>query len=214
MKSGKNILIAALAVATSPLLLAAQAPPQGPAGGPGPRPDQPQMRQGFGPGAGRHMRGGRKHFGQRGMRMQRRAGLGRMLQNSALRERLGVTPEQAAKIRAQESGFAKAQIQNQANLRVKRMELAEMMAAEKPDRVQIDKKMREMNEASFAAQKSGLDHRLAMREMLTPEQKETMQKWQHEQRQQRMERGFGPRRGPGPRGPRPPMEPSARPPAE
>ncbi len=93
------------------------------------------------------------------------------------------------------------------------MELAELMAAEKPDRVQIEKKMREMNEASFAAQKSGMEHHLAMREMLTPEQKANMQQWLQEQRQQRMERGFGPRRGPDPRGPRPPMEPQARPPA-
>lgn len=207
MKTGSKFLIAVLAVATTPLLAAAQTPPPGPPGGIGPGPDGPQMRQRMGPRMGGQMRGGRMHFGRRGMGMRGRMGLGRLLRNPAMRERLAVTPEQATKIQAQDSAFAKAQVQNQANLRVKRMELDELLAADKPDRALIDKKMRELNEAQFAEQKAAMDHRLAMREALTPEQKKKMQQWMQEQRQQPMQR----RMGPGPRGPRP--QPPA-PPAE
>lgn len=210
MKTGSKFLIAVLAVATAPLLAGAQTPPPGPPGGISPGPGGPQMRQRMGPRMGGQMRGGRMHFGRRGMGMRGRMGLGRLLRNPAMRERLGVTPEQATKIQAQDSTFAKAQVQNQAKLRVKRMELDELLAADKPDRALIDKKMRELNEAQFAEQKAAMDHRLAMREALTPEQKEKMQQWMQEQRQQPMQRPMGP----GPRGPRPPMTQPPAPPAE
>jgi len=225
MKPSSTILIAAMAIATSPLLMAAQAPPapqgpppggptwdrQGPGFGGGPRWRRGRSH-GFGPGMwgrrGMGMMGGRHG---RGMRGQRGAGLGRILRNPAMRERLGVTPEQAARIQGQESAFAKGRIQSDANLRVKRMEMDELLAAEKPDRAAIDKKMRELSDARFAAEKAGMDHRLAMRDALTPEQKEKMKQWQQEQRQRMMERGreggFGP--GARMRGPRPPQAPQA-----
>jgi len=213
MKSASKFLVAAVAVAGSAVLLAAQGPPQErPGGGFGPPQDRPQFRQGMGPGGGgqmgrmgRHMgRGGMgMHHGRgmrRGMRMHRGAGLGLMLRDPGLRERIGVTEEQAEKIRSQQSAFLKSRIQTQTDVRVKRMELAELMAADNPDRAKIEQKMRAINEATFASQMAAVDHHLAMRNALTPEQKENLKQWQQERRQQSMER----RRGP--RGPRPPVD--------
>jgi Spy/CpxP family protein refolding chaperone len=219
-KLKNSILALALAV---PMIGFAQAPPQGPAGrqgppewggqrGPGPGFGQgPGMQRGMrrGPGMdrGRGMRGPGK---MRGRQMGQR-GLGRMLQNPAMRERLGFTSEQAARIQSQESAFAKARIRQHSDLRVKQMELNELIAADKADRAAIDKKLREVQEARTASEKAGIDHRLAMREMITPKQRQNMQQMLRERRGSE----FGPGREPGrgPRGGRPPASPEGRPPA-
>jgi Spy/CpxP family protein refolding chaperone len=97
-----------------------------------------------------------------------------MLRNPAFRERLRITPEQAARIQAQQSAFAKARIRDRADVQVKRLELDELLAAEKPDHAQLEKKLFELNEAEFAMRKAALDQRLAMREALTPEQRDNL----------------------------------------
>ncbi len=97
-----------------------------------------------------------------------------MLRNPAFRERLGITSEQAARIEAQQSAFQKAMIRSRAEAQVKRLELRELLAAEKPDRALIGQKLSQLNEAQFAVQKLMLENRLAMREMFTPEQREKL----------------------------------------
>lgn len=205
MRLVSRLMIAAVALAT-PIFVAGQAPP-GPGGqGPGPGPGmgmqqgmRPGMGQQMGPGMGMGMRG------QRGMKMRRAMGerfmrrhpgmvMHRMLQDPAVRERLKITPEQVAKIEAHQSTMAKAMIRSNADIQVKRMELAELMRAEKPDRVMIDKKLREVQDASFAAEKARIDSQLTMREMFTPEQRQEMEKMREEFRGGMMQRGPG---GPG-----------------
>ena len=204
----RTLLALALAVPLAGMAQESPAPPMGPEG--------PQGRPGWqhrggpdGPGMGWHrgMRGA--GLGRRGMgRHMGRPVLGRLLQNPAMRERLGFTPEQAAKIQAQENTFAKTRIRNHADLRVKRMELDELVNAEKPDRAAIDKKLREIQEIQFSGEKGAIDHRLAMREMITAEQRQKMQEMYREFR-------MGPQRGPGgpggpgrrPGGPPPPAAP-------
>jgi Spy/CpxP family protein refolding chaperone len=106
-------------------------------------------------------------------------------------------------------------IRSNADIQVKRMELAELMRADKPDRMLIDKKLREVQDATFAAEKARIDGQLNMREMFTPEQRQEMEKMRGEFHGGMMqhERG-GPGQGGmmGPRGPRP-MPPKA-PPAQ
>jgi Spy/CpxP family protein refolding chaperone len=133
----------------------------------------------------------------------RRAGLGRLLKDPALRERLGFTAEQAAKIEAQENAFAKSRVRQHADLRLKHMELRELMESEKPDRAAIDRKLRELQDARTVAHKTAIDHRLAMRELITPEQRDRLREIM---RERWMGHG-GP--GRGPRGPRPPAAPEA-----
>ncbi|MBI3663487.1 MAG: periplasmic heavy metal sensor [Acidobacteria bacterium] len=216
MRLVSKLLIASVALAT-PIFVAAQAPPPG-SGGPDPRPSAPgwgqQYRRGPGMGQQMGMRGQRGHMMRQALRrrfMRRHPGMvmNRMLQNPAVRERLKITPDQVAKFQAQQSAFAKAGIRNHAEIQVKRMELGELMRAEKPDRVLIDKKLRELQDASFAAQRASVENRLAMRELFTAEQRQEMGKMREEFRSRWMQRGPG---GPGPGGP--PQQPQPPPPAD
>jgi Spy/CpxP family protein refolding chaperone len=151
------------------------------------------MRPGFGPAMGRGMRPG---MGPRGV-----PGLARFVNNPSMRQQLGITDEQAAKIRQQAEDFQKAGIQNRANMQVKRIELNDLLRADKPDRAAIDRKLAEVNAALGASEKTNIDHLLAMRSALTPEQQEKLK----EMMQNRP--GFGPRGpdGPGQRRPRQPQ---------
>ncbi len=213
----KALLVGLALVATSPFV-AAQGPPPG---GAGPD-DGPQRSREVDRRWGGEMRPRFAHHAEfrgdgwmrPGMHRHGEFGLARLVANPEIRQRLGISSEQAAKIRQQELDFRKAQIRNRADHEVKRLELAELLEAEKPDRTMIDKKLREISETQFAAEKSRIDHRLAMREALTPEQREKLKQMFREFRRQRGERGFG-HFGPGgpggmgPRGPRPPAEPQA-----
>jgi Spy/CpxP family protein refolding chaperone len=135
--------------------------------------------------------------------------MGLMLRDPAIRERIGVTPEQAAKIQSQESVFAQNRVRTRADLQAKQMELRELMTAEKPDRALIDKKMRELSDARLAAEKSQFDHQLTMRGALTPEQQKKLEEFRKEQRQLRQQTrpGAGFRRGPMPPNPPQPANP-------
>ena len=201
MKVITRLMIAAMAVAV-PMVVSAQAPPA-----PGPENQRPGMgmQHRMGPGMGMGQRGA-MGMGMRGGRMRMRANFMRrhpgmmlhgMLQNPAVRERLKITPEQMTKLEAQESGMAKSAIRNRADLQVKRMELAELMRADKPDRALIDKKLREVQDASFAAEKARIDGQINMHDLFTPEQREEMKKMRGEFRGGMMQRGPA---GPGPGG--------------
>lgn len=226
MRLTSKLMIAAIALAT-PVFVAAQAPPAPRPSGQGPDMGMQQRRgpgmgQQMGPGMG--MGQGMGMRGQGGMMKQRMAhrfmrrhpgmAMHRMLQDPAVRERLNITPEQAAKIQAQGSTVAKSMIRSHADIQVKRMELGELMRAEKPDRVLIDKKLREVQDATFAAEKARIDNHLTTHELFTPEQRQEMEKMRGEFRGGMMQRGPG---GPGPggmgpRGPRPMGTPQAPPP--
>lgn len=230
----KAILVAVglFLLAALPAMVSAQAQPQGPqrapllgppmfdrwpAGAHGPG---PWARYGHGPGFGYDRQFGLGMARRFGPRAGRHLSLGRIAHDPALRERLGITDEQVAKIQAAQSQFAKQQIQRQAELRIKRMELAELLRAENPDRAAIEKKLRELNDLELQAKMAGLDHGMAMRNLLTPEQREQLKQLARERVAQRFQgrRGVGPRpqRGPGmgPRGPQAPPRQPQPPPTE
>jgi Spy/CpxP family protein refolding chaperone len=112
-----------------------------------------------------------------------------------MREKLGITAEQTAKIRLQTSEFRKAQIRGRADLEVKRLELNELLAADNPDRAAINKKLEEISAVQLARRKSEVDYRLKMRDALTSEQRQKLQHMREEFRHR------GPE-GRGPQGPR------------
>jgi Spy/CpxP family protein refolding chaperone len=123
-----------------------------------------------------------------------------------MREKLGITAEQAAKIRLQTFEFRKAQIRTRADLQVKRLELHELLAADNPERAAIDKKLEEISAAQLAQRKSEVDYRLNMRNTLTSEQRQKLQHMKEEFRH----------RGPEGRGPQGRREhtPPPKPPGE
>jgi len=183
-------------------------------------PDQSQGPGGFGPGSGqaRHMGpggpsggwgqrdggwedGGWRHMRGRG-EGRREFGLARLLSKPEVREQLGVTAEQAAKIRQQESDFRKTEIRNRANLEVQRIDLRDLLSADKPDRAAINSKLQEISAARLSMEKSSIDYRLNMRDALTPEQRQKLQEWMKQRREREGGRNGGPRGARGQHGPR------------
>jgi Spy/CpxP family protein refolding chaperone len=169
---------------------------------PGPPPDNPGAPGGMGPRGDMHRggpghdegdwgrgkdggnwgRGGHGASGRGGFRMGmhgggmrgREFGLGRLLNDPAIREQLGVTADQAAKIRQQESDFRKTEIRGRADLEVKQIDLRDLLSADKPDRATIDAKLQEISAARLAFEKSAIDFRLNSRDSLTPAQREKL----------------------------------------
>lgn len=190
-----------------------QGPPPAPAGSPmmagpnaiyrtGPRVRQRVMiirRRGMmGPGCGMMMGAGRMmgpgggpmfwRFRARGKGFGAGAGfearLGRMVNSANFRQRLGITDAQAAKIRQQTTQFQVSQIRGRADLQVDALQLRNLLTAQSPDRAAIDQKLEQISAAQLAQRKQQVDYMLAMREVLTPEQRQKLQ----QMRQGRMRR--------------------------
>jgi hypothetical protein len=186
MKTWKSrILAVALALVASPLLATPQgASDQQSSPSSPPAASQPQTQ----------VQPNQNALGRRHHRRHRRNNTSFLLRDPAVRERLGISAEQAAKIQAEQGEFTKAMIRDRADVQVKRLELRELLAAEKPDRTAIGQKLAQLNEVQFAMHKAVIEHHLAMREMFTPEQREKMRYMFREMR--RGER-FGPPDAPG-----------------
>src|ERR1700685_3123448 len=154
-----------------------------------------QMSWGKDRGGWGHRHGGFRRDGRRGYR---HSGFARLLNDPSIRQQAGITDEQAATIRKQELDFRKTEIRGRADLQVKRLDLKDLLAADKPDRAAINTKLQEISAAQLSLQKSSIDYRLSMREAITPEQREKLRqlmgnRWQRD-------RGRGDRQGEGRRG--------------
>ena len=206
-----KLAVTLAAAVIMPALALAQGPaPQdqdGPDGRGGPMGRMGQMGmmhhgrgEGGGPemGMGMGMHGGMHHRGGPGM------GLAFLVNNPEMRQNLGITDEQAAKIRQQTLDFRKAEIRNRADLEIKRLDLRGLMAADTPDRAAIDRTLQEVGAAQMALEKSAVDFHLAMRSALTPEQREKLKAMRQEFRG----RGEGQHRMGGPGGPHAMRHPS------
>ena len=169
--------------------------PDGPGGPGGPGP--------MGPGGGRGRWGGERGGHDRGFVMMR------LLNDPAIREKAGISAEQVAKIRQQAAMFRKTEIRQRADLEVKRVDLRELLSADKPDRSAIDSKLGEISASQLALEKSRVGFRLDMKDAITPEQRDKLraairERWQSE-------RGGPGRRGPGAGGQRGPGGPGVAP---
>jgi Spy/CpxP family protein refolding chaperone len=184
-----------------------------------------RMDDGFG-GGGRMGSMDHRGMGRMGMRRFGRGGRGfgleRLLNDPALRQQVGITDEQAAKIRTETSTFRKTEIRDRADLQVKRIDLRDLLAAQNPDRAAIDSKLQEISASQLALEKSAVDFRLNMRDAITPEQRQKIRQLMSERRRGGGAGHFGPRgaghRGPGQRGmgqpPKPAGPPQTQPPPE
>ena len=145
-----------------------------------------------------HRHGGFDRGGRRG---RRHSGFARLLNDPSIRQQVGITDEQAATIRKQEADFRKTEIRDHADLEVKRIDLKELLAADKPDRAAINAKLQEISTAQLSLQKSAIDYRLTMRDAITPAQREKLRELMRD-RWQRDGRGRPGPQGEGRRGPR------------
>jgi len=121
---------------------------------------------------------------------------------------LGLSEEQLSQLRALRSEAAKAGLRARTDMQLKQMELEELLEAEEPNEAAIQSKLRELSDARHALMQQRITNRLAMRRVLTPEQRAKWNKMRrHFARRGMMQRfrgqrGFGPR-GRGQRGFRP-----------
>jgi Spy/CpxP family protein refolding chaperone len=176
--------LGALALALSCAPMIAQDAPQGPPPGPG----AGQVQRGgpggpAGPGAKRGPMG--RERGERGGRWghERHFSLARVLSDPEIQQKVGVTADQVAKIRQEESTFRKTEIRQRADVAVQRIDLRDLMAAQTPDRSAIDAKLQQISSAQLALEKARVDFRLNMKQALTPEQREKLrqalrERWQ------------------------------------
>jgi Spy/CpxP family protein refolding chaperone len=139
-------------------------------------------------------------MGMRGRGGPGEFGLAELLNNPDVRQQIGVSADQAAKIRQQESDFRKTEIRNRADLQVKRLDLRDLLSADKPDRAAIDSKLQDISASQLAMEKAAVGHQLDMREALTPAQREKLRQWMMQRHDH--ERGAERGEGGGPRGPR------------
>ena len=119
-----------------------------------------------------------------------------------LREQLGLTDEQAEKLRALRVEAMKNGIRTRSSLMIARLELEELMRSDTPDRAAIDAKLRQLTDAHSALLRQHVEHRLTLHGILTPEQRAKARTLlRHHMRQRMFQRrgpGFGPGRGFGP----------------
>jgi Spy/CpxP family protein refolding chaperone len=126
----------------------------------------------FGRGDKRGFDRGGDHRGMHGFRDgQAELGL-QFLNNPDIRKQVGITDEQAAKLRQQVSDFRKSEIRDRADLQIKRLDLQDLLDADKPDRAAIDSKLSEISASQLALEKSSVEFRLNMRDAITPAQRE------------------------------------------
>jgi Spy/CpxP family protein refolding chaperone len=141
------------------------------------------------------MQRGRGNWGR--MHHHREFMLARLANNPTFRERIGMTPEQAQKIRTETFDFREAQIRNRADVQVKMLQLKELLSAENPDRGAINSKLEEISAAKLTQAKAAVNFHLDMRTALTPDQKLKLQEMRKQFFQHRFGPG-GPGDGPGP----------------
>jgi Heavy-metal resistance len=112
----------------------------------------------------------------------RELGLARLLSDPDIRQQVGISADQVAKIKQQESDFRKAEIRDRAELQVKRIELRDLLSADQPDRAAIDSKLQEISAAQLTLEKAAVDNRLNMRQALTPAQRDKLRQLMRQRR--------------------------------
>lgn len=119
---------------------------------------------------------------------------------AALQAEIGLSDEQVAGIRKIHLEERKAAIRRNADMRIARLELQELMGAAKVDEAAVAARVKALGELQAANLKARTDSQLAIRRLVTPEQYQKMQQL----RQQHMrERGVRPARERMHRGGRP-----------
>ena len=132
----------------------------------------------------------------------RRGNQGPMNGRMTLIQKLNLTEDQQAQIRKLHVDFQKKQIQNQAKIRLARLDLAQMIRADKPDQSAIEKAIRDISALETDTKIARVDQLLAIRNVLTPDQlkiwKQQRMNWRGMMRGQMMRgRMMMRRQGPG-----------------
>lgn len=106
-------------------------------------------------------------------RRERRANL------AAMQVEIGLSDQQAAEIRRIHSEERKAAIRRNAEMRIARVELDELMGAATLDEAAIAARVKTLGELQAASLKARTESRLAIRRLVTAEQYQKMQQERH-----------------------------------
>jgi len=101
----------------------------------------------------------------------------RVLELPAAQKALVLTDEQRKKIEDINFNVQKAAIQQQAVLRVQRLELERLMRADNPDRAAIDKKIPEVAQAQTTIMRARINALMDLRGVLTKEQRDKIREF-------------------------------------
>jgi Spy/CpxP family protein refolding chaperone len=134
-----------------------------------------------------------------------------LLESDRGRQLLGITDEQATRLRQITVEAEKAAIQTKADLAVRGIELRELLVVDNPDRATVLKKVDEISALTGTLMKQHVEALLSAKTVLTPEQQKKIRELSANWRLMRGMPG-----GPGrpPMAPRPAGPPSGPPPGE
>ena len=127
-----------------------------------------------------------------------------MLDSDRFKSELGLTDEQAGRLRQLVLENEKSSLKTRAEVKVRQIELHEMLRADNPNRDAVLKKAQEISDLHGQMMKQHIESLLTAKTILTPEQQKKMHALmaEHGFRGQPGE-GRGPRFGHGPQGGRP-----------
>lgn len=119
-----------------------------------------------------------------------------------LKQQLGLSDEQSAKLQNLWQEEHKQAIRRRADMQIARMELDEALSAATIDEKAVDAKVQALTQLQAAALKARVDQRIAVAKLLTPEQRAKMKQLRWERRGKDGGRGWGGqgRHGAGPAG--------------
>ncbi len=123
----------------------------------------------------------------------------RLLHDAEVQKVLNITDEQHKKLEDIAFTGQKTAIQDEAALRVRRLELRHLMEADNPDRAAIDKKIQEIAQAQTGLMKNRTNEFLDVRAVLTKEQRDKIRELVQKRVQGIRQRGMN-RAGMVPRG--------------
>ena len=88
-------------------------------------------------------------------------------------EKLGLSDKQKADIAGLRTEMEKSMVGIQAKIKLARIDMKALAAAESPDKTSIEGKLKEINDLQYQEKKEAVDHLFAVYALLTPEQKKT-----------------------------------------
>ena len=145
---------------------------QHPWGGGGAHPWGGQRKFDGGPGrfGEQRMMGGQRMGWQRGGHRGFGRGLDRLADNPRVRQFLGLTDDQVARLHKIGIDSEKASVQMRADMQLRHIELRELMRADNPDREAIMQKLDQINALQGKMEKARVANLLDARAVLTPDQ--------------------------------------------
>lgn len=126
--------------------------------------------------------------GPGGPMMRHHGFMGGGMMFAGMAEELGLTEEQQTKLRALHFESAKSGLQAHTNLRLRQLELQELLEQDEPNQAELDKRIKALTDAQGAATRQRIEHRMAFRRVLTPEQRTKLRSTMREHMRHRVMR--------------------------